>query len=91
MKRLSVILADVAEDLDALAGKYHTKESQTPDDGDFTFADLPLSVFYSMAEITLEMGSQAVEYAMAKPVYCLENVLLGKPEQKPFWVSSTRI
>lgn len=85
MARLSLRLADVANEFDGLAGKYLTAW-QSRDD-----VELPRDFLEIIAGTFFEGVAQGMEYGFARPVFYLENLFLGKStEEPPVWNYSRR-
>jgi hypothetical protein len=87
MNRFSVSLAELVNDIDGLGGKYMTKWQSTKG----RFRDMPKEIIWCNAEVFLESCAQFLEYLVVKPIYHIENVLLGKSEKKPILTYSHKL
>ena len=83
MTRPSNFLAELANNVDALSGKYFTKTHKSEIKG--RLRDIPREAVWSNAEIVLGGCAYFLEKVIAKPIYHLENLVLGREETSPSW------
>lgn len=76
MKRLSLLLEDLADDINGTAGKYMNRRHNS--EAKDRLIDVPKEIVWCNIQAFLEGSAQILEYLVAKPMHYAENALLGK-------------
>lgn len=82
MRRLSIILGDLTDNLDAISGKYMLRRMNSEIEG--KLKDVPKEIIWCNAEVFLSGCTQVLEYLVVKPASYIENIVMGEASNKNY-------
>jgi hypothetical protein len=85
-KRLSDVVRKVSEGFDSRSGIcFKARESCEGDDFFEWLVQLPYIGITGLGELCMESLALGTEMFVARPLYCIENVILGKRNEPSKW------